>query len=147
MPHQLRFDAWVEHGTRFVSEVAKELDRHPVSAFRILRGTLHALRDRLTPREAKNFVAQLPMLLKAVWMDGWDPEAGVDTKLRTVDDLVYRVMDDPAVTRGDYESFTQLQDHIAGVFRVIRRHVSQGEVSDVAARLPREIQALWRAAE
>lgn len=41
------------------------------TAFVILRATLHALRDRLTPENAVHLGAQLPMLLRGLLFEGW----------------------------------------------------------------------------
>ena len=37
------------------------------------KATLHALRDRLTIEEAAQFAAQLPMLIRGFYYEGWDP--------------------------------------------------------------------------
>jgi len=42
-------------------------------AYAALRATLHALRDRLTVEEAVQFGAQLPMLLRGMYYEGWTP--------------------------------------------------------------------------
>jgi hypothetical protein len=38
-----------------------------------LRATLHALRDRLTVEEVAQLGAQLPMLIRGFYYEGWDP--------------------------------------------------------------------------
>jgi uncharacterized protein (DUF2267 family) len=40
-----------------------------------LRAVLHALRDRLPPDEAVDLAAQMPLIIKGVYFDGWDPSA------------------------------------------------------------------------
>lgn len=42
-------------------------------AYRVLRGWLHTLRDRLTVEAAAHFAAQLPDLIRGVFYAGWDP--------------------------------------------------------------------------
>src|SRR3979409_1993907 len=42
-------------------------------SYAALRGVLHALRDRLTVEEAAQFGAQLPMLVRGLYYEGWDP--------------------------------------------------------------------------
>jgi uncharacterized protein (DUF2267 family) len=42
-------------------------------AYQALRGTLHALRDILRLEEAVQLAAQLPLLIKGVFYDGWTP--------------------------------------------------------------------------
>lgn len=41
------------------------------SAYQALRGTLHSLRDRLPVEEAVDLAAQLPLLVKGIYYDGW----------------------------------------------------------------------------
>jgi uncharacterized protein (DUF2267 family) len=40
-----------------------------------MRAVLHALRDRLPPDEAVELSAQMPLIIKGVYFDGWDPSA------------------------------------------------------------------------
>ena len=42
-------------------------------AYQALRATLHALRDRLTEEEVAQLGAQLPMLVRGFYYEGWDP--------------------------------------------------------------------------
>ena len=37
----------------------------------LLRTALHAIRDSLPETEAADIAAQLPLLLKGIWWDGW----------------------------------------------------------------------------
>ncbi len=46
-------------------------DRH--AAYRVLRAVLHALRDRLTVAETVDLGAQLPMLIRGLYYEGWTP--------------------------------------------------------------------------
>src|SRR3982074_2193807 len=42
-------------------------------SYAALRAVLHALRDRLTVDEAAHLSARLPMLVRGIYYDGWDP--------------------------------------------------------------------------
>jgi uncharacterized protein (DUF2267 family) len=44
-------------------------------AYQALRATLHGLRDRLTIEEVAQLGAQLPMLVRGFYYEGWDPTA------------------------------------------------------------------------
>jgi uncharacterized protein (DUF2267 family) len=66
------FDTTVQESIRWLKAVMDHLhtdDRH--LAYLALRGTLHALRDRLGPENAVHLAAQLPMLLRGLYYEGW----------------------------------------------------------------------------
>ncbi len=44
------------------------------SAFAALRAVLHTLRDRLPRENAVELGAQLPMLIRGMFYEGWDPQ-------------------------------------------------------------------------
>src|SRR5919106_6787617 len=44
-------------------------------SYAVLRAVLHALRDRLTVQEAADLAAQLPLLVKGIFYNGWNPSS------------------------------------------------------------------------
>jgi uncharacterized protein (DUF2267 family) len=61
------FDETVQLSNVWLNELMDELDWDDKKrAYRVLRATLHALRDRLTPHEAAHLGAQLPMLIRSL---------------------------------------------------------------------------------
>jgi uncharacterized protein (DUF2267 family) len=42
-------------------------------AYHVLRAVLHALRDRVEPNVAAHVAAQLPLLVRGIFYEGWDP--------------------------------------------------------------------------
>ena len=60
---------------RWIDELHAELpwdDRH--KTLRLLRATLHALRDWLQVSEAVQLGAQLPTLVRGLYYEGWKPQ-------------------------------------------------------------------------
>jgi uncharacterized protein (DUF2267 family) len=69
------FDTTVQKTNIWLKDIMQALgweDRH--KAYGGLRTTLHALRDRLTPEETAQFGAQLPMLIRGLYLRGLDPD-------------------------------------------------------------------------
>ena len=123
----------------WLNELALDLfleDR--AKALLALRGGLHALRDRLTPDEAVQLGAQLPMLIRGLYYEGWTPHE-TPIKVRTKEGflrLVERPFN-PSDPTLDPESVAR------AVLDLLSRHVSEGEISDVRHILPRPIEELW----
>ena len=103
-----------------------------------LRAVLHALRDRLPPDEAVELAAQMPLIIKGVYFDGWDPSA-TPVKARTKEEFLglVRTHLQRASRDVDAERITR------AVFKLIAERVSEGEIRDVRATLPLEVAELW----
>ena len=68
------FDKTVQESNLWLKDVMERLatrDRH--HAYSTLRAVLHALRDRIGPESAAHLGAQLPMLLRGLFYEGWNP--------------------------------------------------------------------------
>ena len=128
----VKSDQWIE-------ELGEELGwDDPHLTLLALRSVLHALRDRLPPDEAVELAAQLPLLIKGLYFDGWDPSA-TPVKARSREEF-YAMVRGPfqgGLLEADVERVTR------AVFRVLAGHVSAGEVSDVRDVLPADLASLW----
>jgi len=105
-------------------------------AYRALRAYLHALRDRLTVDEAAQLAAQLPVLIRGVFYDGWKPSA-TPVRYRDFAEFLDRV-----AAEGELAGETDASYAVAAVAAVLRRHVSAGEIEDISAQLPTELQPI-----
>jgi uncharacterized protein (DUF2267 family) len=133
------FNKLTEQPTHWLEEMMAELrtdDRH--QAWHALRAGLHALRDRLTVEEAAQLSAQLPLLIRGLYFEGWDP-TGKPLRIRHADQFL-------ALVREKYAPRADLpaQDILRALFRVFDRHVSRGELTDIMLGLPTEIAELVR---
>jgi uncharacterized protein (DUF2267 family) len=110
-------------------------DEH--KAYLALRAVLHALRDRLTVEEATQLGAQLPMLVRGFYYEGWNP-TGKPVKERHQEQFLAHIK----------EHFRDDERIVAeklarAVFRLLSNHISGGEIKDVQHTLPTELRALW----
>lgn len=105
-------------------------------AYGALRAVLHALRDRLTVDETVQLGAQLPMLVRGLYYEGWSPK-GKPAKTHKAEFL--------DAIRRQFPGPERLHPEVLAraVLKVISRHVSAGEVGDVKAVLPAELKDLW----
>lgn len=133
------FESTVQQTNEWLAAIAEQLgwdDRQ--RAYIGLRGTLHALRDYLVVDESAQLAAQLPLLVRGIYYEGWDPsKVPVDNRSR--DDFLQRVAGaferaDPGV---DPEQVTR------AVLRLLSDRISQGEATQARRLLPKDVQSLW----
>ena len=142
----MNFEKYVEKGNLFLKELAQELGEpnNKEKAGRVLRTVLHVLRRRLTLEESFDLISQLPMCIKAVYIDGWKPSPIPDKTIKTVEDFIHEVLEeDRRAANKDFGDEDHAKQVIKAVFRVIKRHVSDGEIQDVKGDLPKSLKALW----
>jgi uncharacterized protein (DUF2267 family) len=110
-------------------------DKH--RAYHALRAVLHALRDRLSVDQAAALGAQLPMLVRGFYYEGWHP-AGLPVKDRKKEQFLAHIaaafQNDPGVNP---------EEVARAVCQVIAKHVTPGEIKHVMSSLPAEIRSLW----
>ena len=122
----------------WLNDVAAELgEEDRAAAYRALRAVLHTLRDRLTIEEGAQLSAQLPLLVRGVFYEGWQPAHTPATygEARVFLDRVAH----EALLAGD----TEAGYAVAAVARTLRKHVSAGELDDVLHVLPAGIRSLF----
>jgi uncharacterized protein (DUF2267 family) len=104
-------------------------------SFAALRTVLHLLRDRLPIEESAQFAAQLPLLLRGVYYEGWDPTA-VPIKLSREDFLFEVRRGFPYDVEGGTERVVQV------VLDALQRHVTEGEWADVKSSMPKTMRRM-----
>ncbi len=113
-------------------------------AYLALRGTLHTLRDRLPLETVVKFGAQLPMLIRGFYYEGWKPSLS-PIKMKSAQDFLelvhFHFIDTPILQKADTERV------VKGVFLVIASHISPGEVEHIKQVLPDQIAKLWPTSE
>jgi uncharacterized protein (DUF2267 family) len=133
--------AAIAHGVQQIQEWLKALRDNAdladeAEALSVLRSVLHQLRDRLTPEEAIELGAQLPVIVRGIYYEGWRPSKTpekVRSKQKFLDEVTMKLLP----RRLDPE--TAVKD----VFALIAHHCDPGEVGDVIGQLPADIKELW----
>ncbi len=136
--HFETFGRTVQKTNEWLGELRKDLgweDQH--QAYSGLRAVLHALRDRLTVEEAVELGAQLPMLVRGFYYEGWRP-AGKPLKQRHRDQFLAYVA--RQMTRRQEDDIEPL---VRAVFRLLDHRITAGEIEDIKSILPREVRSLW----
>jgi uncharacterized protein (DUF2267 family) len=108
-------------------------------AYRVLRAFLHAVRDHLSVDEAAQLSAQLPIFVRGVFYEGWDPSRTPE-HARGLDSFLAKIAGEARLAGETEASFAA-----AAAGRVLRQHVSAGEGDSVLRALPQHIRELLSA--
>jgi uncharacterized protein (DUF2267 family) len=133
------FTQAAQQAQQWVNELADELDWSERQAYHLLRSVLHTLRDWLPLEEMTDLAAQLPVLIRGVYFEGWQP---MDTpvRARTKEDFIARV-DDAFCDKPPNDP----EAAVAAVFGLLDRHLSHGEVVQVRNSMKKPLRELWPA--
>lgn len=126
----------------WLKELSTELhDIEHEEAWRRLGAVLQTVRDRIPVDEAANFAAQLPVLIRGYYYEGWKPES-TPHKWRNKDEYCNAVNAklgprSPGATQVDPE------ETIRAVLKVTANHVENGELIKLKQMHNQEMQYLW----
>jgi len=133
------FDTTIQKTMIIVDEVSTEGKFHDrEQAFKALRATLHALRDRLPVNLAAQTGAQLPILLSGFFYEGWKP-AATPVKDRSQEEFIDHVRE----YLSDKAPQLNAMHVVKTVFKVLGNHISDGQIEDILKAFPEELRDLW----
>jgi uncharacterized protein (DUF2267 family) len=142
----INFDKFSAEGHSFINELSSTLG-HPEEKARVgilLRSVLHVLRDSITTAQSLHLIAQLPMYLKALYVEQWlYKEKPVRIKsLKEFSDKVEKQQQLFGERNFDWDESTV--DLIKKTICVLNhKYISKGEVQDIIAELPSEIKEIF----
>lgn len=131
-------DHTVQLTHEWINELRERLDwTSSKDALRLMRVTLAQIRDHISHEEVAQLSAQMPLLVRGMFFEGWSPartpdrDRSADTFIGGIERQLIEVLD----WRGP--------EDITAVFRLLESRISDGEIADVKANLPKHIRELW----
>ncbi|MEY8098929.1 DUF2267 domain-containing protein [Falsihalocynthiibacter sp. S25ZX9] len=132
----------IDHTVQLTHEWINELrDRLAWSssrdALRLLRATMAQIRDHLQHEEAVQLSAQMPLLVRGMFFEGWNL-AHTPLRDRKAEHFIAAI----EAQVSEVQDWRGAQDIVA-VFRTLNNRISEGEIRDVKAGLPKSICEMW----
>ena len=134
------FDKTVQTTNIWLDDIMQTIGPERRVAWKVLSTVLHKLRDRLPVELAANLSAELPLLVRGVYYDQYQPAR--------------------QPTRYDLEEFTDEvaewlrdtrpvdpRDAMRAVFATLSAHVPRGQIAKVQDALPKKLRDFWLDAE
>lgn len=135
------FDRTLQATHIWLNGVGEQMGPDKQRCYHILRAVLHALRDRLTVDEAAHLAAEMPLLVRGIFYEGYAP-ARMPANMDTEEEFLDRVAE------GLKGLGPVAPKHaVTAVAAVLDRHISAGEMKEVRQMLPKALRRLFQVAE
>jgi uncharacterized protein (DUF2267 family) len=132
------FDKTLQATNIWLSEIMEVIGPDRQVAWHVLGAVLRTLRDRLPQGLTAHLGSQLPLLVRGLYYDQWEPEKGPE-KTRSLEEFLQRV----GVQLENIRP-VNVQDATRAVFHVLSRHLDRGQTVKVRDALPEDIRRkLW----
>jgi uncharacterized protein (DUF2267 family) len=132
------FDKTLQTTNIWLDEVMAEVGPDRKVAWHVLGAVLRALRDRVPGPLAAHLGAQLPLIVRGAYYDGYRP-ADAPSKTRDGEAFLAEVGEGLRDTRP-----VNVHDAACAVFDVLSAHLPRGQCAKVRDALPDDIKALWQ---
>jgi uncharacterized protein (DUF2267 family) len=139
------FNKYADQGNLFLNQLSDELNmaENKPRTLRILKAVFHAIRNRISAEESTHFIAQLPMVLKALYVDGW--KIGQKTTHRsTHQDFIEDVYQLSGGAEGAFKRKDEVERYVRAVLDSLSHYISEGEMADIAAMLPPQLRPYFQ---
>jgi uncharacterized protein (DUF2267 family) len=131
------FDQTLQKTNIWLKDIMGQVGPDRQRAYHALRAVLHTLRDRLTVEEAAHLSAQLPLLIRGIYFEGWHP-AHKPTKERAQEGFLEQVESRlQGIEPINPETATRV------VLEVLDSHVDPAVAEHVKHMLPKSVRELW----
>lgn len=131
------FDKTLQITHIWLDDIMEEIGPDRRVAWKVLSTVLHKLRDRLPLDLAVHLGAQLPLLVRGVYYDQFEPEK-LPMTCRHGEEFIAEVAEWLSDTRPVNPVVA-----VRAVFGVLSDNVSPGLVDKVREALPRDLRELW----
>lgn len=139
------FDKYASDGNRFINELAEKLN-HPedtIRAARKLKAVLHSLRNHLTVEESVQLLSQLPMFMKAIFVDKWTFHHKAK-RIKHLDDFYKEVQNTIKETSQlDFPHLNDASEATSVILFMLKRYVSEGEMEDIRSIMPKNLKVMF----
>lgn len=138
-------EKFISEQNEFMKELSANLghkeDERQVE--RVLRATLHILRERLTIQQSLHLLSQLPAFLKLMYIEGWKYH-DKPARFRSIEDFKEAVKEEQFhLGEREFDWSEPTEKIVTVVIDTLKKYLSEGEISDMLAALPGELHSLF----
>jgi len=132
------FDKTLQTTNIWLDELMADIGPDRQVAWHVLTAVLRALRDRVPAGLAAHLGAQLPLIVRGAYYDGYRP-GEEPLPIRDLDTFLAHVQEGLNDIRP-----VNVRDAVASVFAILSEHLTRGQCAKVRDALPEEVRRLWQ---
>jgi uncharacterized protein (DUF2267 family) len=135
-------DRAVQNAVLWLNDIQTELqweDKEVV--YKATKAVLQAIRDRLPYEELFHFSANLPIILKGMLFEGYNPPESKKEKIKTLQEFYEQIQNYYDPRRRDLISASEAA---GGVINTLFNRIGEGEMNKVADTMPRHLKPLFQ---
>ncbi len=134
------FDKTLQTTNTWLGELMETLDVDRHTAWKVLGVVLRKLRDRVPVELSAHLGAQLPLLVRGVYYDQFEP-----SKQPTRCDAIEQFAAEVGVHLADIRPIDP-ELAVRAVFALLSRHIPEGQIGKIQEALPGHIRDAWATA-
>lgn len=132
------FDKTIQTANIWLDEIMGAIGPDRQIAWKVLGTVLRKLRDRLPVEAAAHLGAQLPLIVRGLYYDQFQP-AKQPTDCRTVEEFNAEVAEWLSDVRP-----VDPEAAVHAVLAVLTRHLDPGQIAKIQGVLPRPLRDMWQ---
>lgn len=140
------FDKYVNEANTYIKGLAEELG-HPEDTqqtIRLVRSVLHCIRDRITVSESLDLLSQLPMMLKALYVEQWTYHEKPPLQYSDMEGLAQAVkQEQERLGEQKFDWPEPTEELVKKVAASLRKYITDGQAIHVLEQMPKEVRELF----
>lgn len=135
------FDKHYQEASRFIRKLAMRIGTPGDTdhAIRVLKSVFIALRRKLIPDDSLQIVSQLPLVVKGIYVDGWNINEPL-LEAQTYDEFLYELRYNTGRRADiDFANDELAKKKITAVFTSIKEYIPEQELDHIREELPKEV--------
>jgi len=141
---QGEFQKFVQDANIFINDVAEDLKVTPKIAHQAVKSVFYTVREFITPEESLHLISQLPLFLKAVYVDGWKLSHSSNYKnIQEKDDFLNEItLHYNRVAKADDATPVSSRLSFETIFDNLSKYLDDGELEHIRAQFPKSVKEL-----
>ncbi|MBX9851610.1 MAG: DUF2267 domain-containing protein [Cytophagaceae bacterium] len=141
----INFERYADEGNEFLNTLAKNLGHNDNKAQVgiLLRAVLHSIRDCITIPQSFHLIAELPMFLKALYVEQWRYSERPE-RIKKITDFTEKIESEQEKMGERLFNWNEPTiDLVKTVINSLKRYLQPGLMVHMAAELPIELKPLF----